>query len=108
MSVFAVFASGEGSNLQRFIDEAREGSYPARLALVVSDRPGCRAIERAREAGIDAFAFDPKSYAEKAAYERAVLRELEARGIRWLVLAGYMRLLGPTLINAYRGRIVDD
>jgi len=107
MSAFAVFASGEGSNLQRFIDEARAKTFPARLTLVVSDRPGCRAIDRAREAGIDACAFDPKSYAEKAAYEHAVLRELQARDVRWLVLAGYMRLLGPTLLEPYRGRIVN-
>jgi phosphoribosylglycinamide formyltransferase-1 len=103
----AVFASGEGSNLQRFIDEARSGSFPAVLALVVSDRPGCRAVERAGLAGIDVWAFDPVSFADKAAYERAILGELQCRAVRWLVLAGYMRLLGPTLIEPYRGRIVN-
>jgi phosphoribosylglycinamide formyltransferase 1 len=104
---FAVFASGEGSNLQRFIDEVRSGSFPATLALVVSDRPRCRAAERARVAGIDVCAFDPTSFADKAAYERAILDELQCRAVRWLVLAGYMRLLGPTLLEPYRGRIVN-
>lgn len=104
---FAVFASGEGSNLQRFIDEVRSGSFPATLALVVSDRPGCRAVERARLAGIDVYAFDPASFADKAAYERAILGELQCRAVHWLVLAGYMRLLGPTLLEPYGGRIVN-
>ena len=104
---FAVFASGSGSNLQRFIDEARAGSFPAALALVVSDRPECYAIARAQQARIPVFAFSPKSYPDKAAYEQAILRELQARQVRWLVLAGYMRLIGPTLLEPYRGRIVN-
>jgi phosphoribosylglycinamide formyltransferase 1 len=104
---FAIFASGEGSNLQRFIDEVRSGSFPATLALVVSDRPGCRAVERARLAGIDVFAFDPTSFADKAAYERAILGEVQCRAVRWVVLAGYMRLLGPTLLEQYREHIVN-
>jgi phosphoribosylglycinamide formyltransferase-1 len=104
---FVVFASGEGTNLQRFIEEARADDFPGRLALVVSDRPGCRAIERARQTGIDVFAFDPKTYADKAAFEREILCELRARDVRWIVLAGYMRLIGPTLLDPYRGRIVN-
>lgn len=107
MIAYAVFASGEGSNLQRFIDETRAGAFPGRLALVVSDRPGCRAIARARDAGIDACEYDPHAFGDKAAFERAILRDLHARDVRWLVLAGYMRLLGATLLEAYRGRIVN-
>ena len=104
---FAVFASGEGTNLQRFIEEARADDFPGTLALVVSDRPGCRATLRAQQAGIDVFAFDSKAFPDKAAFERAILRELRARDARWLVLAGYMRLIGPTLLEPYRGRIVN-
>ena len=107
MTAFAVFASGSGSNLQRFIEETRAGRFPARLALLVSDRPDCYAVTRAREAGVDVFAFDPHAYLEKAAYEREVLRELRARDVEWLVLAGYMRLIGPTLLEPYHWRIVN-
>jgi phosphoribosylglycinamide formyltransferase 1 len=107
MTAFAVFASGTGSNLQRFIEESRGGTLPARLALVVSDRPACFAVARAREAGIPAFTFEPGAYAEKAAYEREVLRELRARDVEWIVLAGYMRLIGPTLLERYRDRIFN-
>lgn len=104
----AVFASGSGTNLQRFIEETRAGGcIPARLALVVSDRPDCYALERARAAGIPVFAFDPKSYPDKAAYEREILDELQTRGVAWIALAGYMRIIGPTLLEPYRGRIVN-
>ena len=104
---FAVFASGEGSNLQRFIDLTRVGGYPGRLALVVSDHLECRGVARAREAGVAVCALNPRSFPDKAAYERDVLRVLEVHGVTWLVLAGYMRLLGPTLLAPYRGRIVN-
>ena len=107
MTSFAVFASGEGTNLQQFIDDAQAGMFPCPLALVVSDRPGCRAVLRAREAGIDVFAFNPKDFADKVAYERAILQELRERAVGWVVLAGYMRLIGPTLLEPYRGRIVN-
>lgn len=107
MTCFAVFASGSGSNLQRFIDEARAGSLPAELALVVSDRPLSLAVTRARRAGIPVFVFDPAAYPDKAAYEREVLAVLRARDITWLFLAGYMRLIGPTLLVPYRDHILN-
>jgi phosphoribosylglycinamide formyltransferase-1 len=107
MTTFAVFASGSGSNLQRFIEESRSGRFPAVLALVVSDLPASRAVERATIAGIPVFAFDPKAYPDKAAYERAILRDLRAHGIAWIVLAGYMRLIGPILLEPYRERIFN-
>jgi phosphoribosylglycinamide formyltransferase-1 len=107
LPAFAVFASGAGSNLQRFIEETRAGTFPATLALVVSDRPGCQALARARAAGVATFAFTPTDYAAKADYERAILAELRARAVAWIVLAGYMRLIGPTLLVPYRDRILN-
>jgi phosphoribosylglycinamide formyltransferase-1 len=107
MTAFAVFASGTGSNLQRFIEESRSGCFPATLALVVSDRRASRAVERAHLAGLPVFAFDPHIYVDKAAYEREILRELRASDIGWIVLAGYMRLIGPTLLEPYRARIFN-
>ncbi len=104
---FAVFASGTGSNLQRFVDESRRPEYPGVLALVVSDHPDCLAVERARLADVPVFAFAPRRYAAKAEYEREVLAALRVHAIEWLVLAGYMRLFGQTLLEPYRGRIVN-
>jgi phosphoribosylglycinamide formyltransferase-1 len=107
MTAFAVFASGFGSNLQRFIDETRTQGDQAWLALVVSDQPLCHAVIRARQAGIPIFSFDPRAYPDKDAFEREILGELRTRRVRWLVLAGYMRLIGPTLLEPYRGRIIN-
>jgi phosphoribosylglycinamide formyltransferase-1 len=107
MTAFAVFASGHGSNLKRFIEETRAPGDEARLALVVSDRPGCRAVALARQAGIPIFAFDPRAYPDKNAFEREILRELRGRQVQWIVLAGYMRLIGPTLLEPFRERIFN-
>jgi phosphoribosylglycinamide formyltransferase-1 len=107
MTAFAVFASGYGSNLERFIEETRAPGDEARLALVVSDRPACRAVALARQAGIPVYAFDPRAYPDKAAFEREILYELRAHDVQWIVLAGYMRLLGPTLLEPFRARILN-
>jgi phosphoribosylglycinamide formyltransferase-1 len=107
VTAFAVFASGHGSNLERFIEETQTPGERARLALVVSDRPACRAVALARQAGIPVYAFDPRMYSDKAACEREILRELGVHDVRWIVLAGYMRLIGPTLLEPYRDRILN-
>jgi phosphoribosylglycinamide formyltransferase-1 len=107
MTAFAVFASGYGANLERFIEETRAPGDEARLALVVSDRPACRAVALARQAGIAVFAFAPRAYPDKAAFEREILYELRAHDVQWIVLAGYMRLLGPTLLEPFRARILN-
>ncbi|HEY7092834.1 MAG TPA: phosphoribosylglycinamide formyltransferase [Ktedonobacterales bacterium] len=107
MTAFAVFASGYGSNLERFIEETRAPEDEARLALVVSDRPACRAVALARQAGIPVFAFDPHAYPDKDAFEREILSKLHAHDVKWIILAGYMRLVGLTLLDPYRNRILN-
>lgn len=104
----AIFASGQGSNLQAFIDKTTaQADYPAKIALVVSDKPDCFAVERARSAGIPVFAASPKQYADKAEFESAVLAALKQAEVEWIVLAGYMRIIGPTLLGAYPERIIN-
>lgn len=104
----AVFVSGSGSNLQALLDvERTDATWPGKLVLVVSDKPACYAIERAKQAEVRVFAASPKSFADKAAYERAILDALKSADVDWLVLAGYMRLIGPTLLSAYPDRIVN-
>lgn len=104
---FAVFASGSGSNFQALIDAARAGRIRGELKLLVSDRPGCRAIGRAEEAGIPVFAFRAGDYPGKAAYEQAIGDRLEADRIDLVVLAGYMRILSPGFVGRFAGRIVN-
>lgn len=104
----AVFASGSGSNLQQFLDApGRFPDWPAAVVLVVSDKPASMAVERALGAGVPCFAHSPKEFADKAAYERAIVAQLEASRVQWIVLAGYMRIVGDSLLDAYEGRIVN-
>ncbi|WP_430489386.1 phosphoribosylglycinamide formyltransferase [Rossellomorea marisflavi] len=107
MKKIAVFASGSGSNFQSIVDEIDSGTLEADVRLLVCDRPGARATERAEAAGIPVFSFRAKEYESKEAFEREIIRELESAGVEFIVLAGYMRLIGPTLLEAFGGRIVN-
>ena len=107
MKKIAVFASGFGSNFQAIIEAVKQQTLNADIALLVSDNPSSKAVERANAAGIDAFTFYAKDYAGKAAYEQAVLTELQKRQVEFIVLAGYMRIIGKTLLEAYPMRIIN-
>ncbi|WP_226683066.1 phosphoribosylglycinamide formyltransferase [Sutcliffiella horikoshii] len=103
----AIFASGNGSNFQAITDACRKNLLDATPALLVCDRPGAFVVERATAADIPYFAFAPKSYQNKEEFEGHILRELARYEVDFIVLAGYMRLIGPTLLNAFKGRIVN-
>ena len=107
MTNVAVFASGSGSNYETIQQAINEGTVQATVKLVVTDKPDAYVIERAKKFGVEVLALRPKDFADKAAYEAAILAQLRARNIEWLVLAGYMRLVGPTLLGAYPNRIVN-
>jgi phosphoribosylglycinamide formyltransferase 1 len=107
MKKIVVFASGNGSNFQAIIDAVQSGEICANIALLICDKPWAHAIERAKEAGIHTFVFNPKDYQFKEDYEKEILCELTKVGADLLVLAGYMRLIGPTLLAEYQGRIVN-
>lgn len=103
----AVFASGNGSNFEAIAAACADGRLAARVALLVCDKPGAAAIGRAARYGIETFVFDPHGYPSKAAFEREIVRRLDSAGVRLICLAGYMRLIGSTLLEAYAGRIVN-
>jgi phosphoribosylglycinamide formyltransferase 1 len=107
MKNIAIFASGSGTNFQAIVDAAKNGIVPARVALLVCDKPGAKVIERAERERIPTFVFSPKDYDSKAEFEQAILAELRKREIEFIALAGYMRLIGPTLLDAYEGKIVN-
>lgn len=104
---FAVFCSGQGTNLQAIIDAVKQKRLTARLALVVCDKPGAYAIERAKRAKIPAAVFDPKDFPSKKELESAIIRELSARKIGLIALAGYMRILSDGFVRKYRNRIIN-
>lgn len=77
------------------------------VALLVCDKPGAKVLERAELLGIDAFVFQPKEYADKAAFEKEIVARLQQSDISLIVLAGYMRLVGETLLSSYEGNIIN-
>lgn len=107
MTNIAVFASGSGSNFQAIQQSIECGELQANIALVVTDKPGAYVETRAAQFNIPVLALSPKSFATKAAYEQAIVDELRARDIEWIVLAGYMRLVSETLLTAYASKIVN-
>ncbi|MBX0359426.1 phosphoribosylglycinamide formyltransferase [Halobacillus sp. Nhm2S1] len=103
----AVFASGTGSNFDAIVNKVESGELEANIALLVCDRIGAPVIEKAQQHEIDTVVYRPKSFTDKAAYEQAVLDDCRQRGIEFIVLAGYMRLIGPTLLKPYERRIIN-
>lgn len=103
----SVFCSGNGSNLQVLIDAQRAGTLAAEIALVVSDKPGCRALERAASSGIPTFSFRPRDFPTRADYEREMGDRVDKAGCSLVVLAGFMRLFTPYFIERFAGRIIN-
>ena len=107
MKHLAVFASGTGTNFVAIAGACAEGRIPADVAIMVCDKPGAAVIERARELGVETFVFDPHAYASKADFEKEIVALLDARKVDLVCLAGYMRIVGETLLSAYEGKIVN-
>ncbi|MEH7416114.1 phosphoribosylglycinamide formyltransferase [Neobacillus drentensis] len=107
MKKIAVFASGNGSNFQAIIDVVKSGELETEITLLVCDKPGAYAVDRANAAKIPCFVFQAKDYPSKEESEQAILAELKRYNVEFIVLAGYMRLIGTTLLSAYQGRIVN-
>jgi phosphoribosylglycinamide formyltransferase-1 len=103
----AVLISGRGSNLQSIIDAIHAGQLDAAIAIVVSNRPGAAGLLRAREAGIEALHLDPRDYPDRTAYDGAIVELLKARGVGLVCLAGFMRLVGEPLLEAFPNAILN-
>ena len=100
----AVLASGGGTNLQALLDDPAVGPS---VVLALSDRPDAGALERARAHSVEAMHLDPATFPDRAAFDRGVLEVLREREIDIVALAGFMRILGPELVGAFRGRMLN-
>ncbi|PLR65858.1 MULTISPECIES: phosphoribosylglycinamide formyltransferase [Bacillaceae] len=107
MMKIAVFASGSGSNFQAILDEVKSGNLEAEIALLVCDKPGAKVIERAEKANIPVFEFSAKEFQSKEAFESIILQQLKQYDVSYVVLAGYMRLIGDTLLQAFPNNIIN-
>lgn len=103
----AIFCSGNGSNFQAILDAIRRKKLKARVALMVCDKPGAYALERARKADVPVVLVSPKLFSSREDYEKFLVRILKNQKVDVIVLAGFMRIFTPYFINAYRGRILN-
>lgn len=104
----AILISGRGSNMRALIEACERPDYPARIALVLSNRPDAAGLEVARAAGIQTIAIDHKSFGkDREAHERKVDAAIRASGAEIVCLAGYMRVLTPFLVNVWEGRMLN-
>jgi phosphoribosylglycinamide formyltransferase-1 len=103
----AVLISGRGSNLQSIIDAIGNGTLDAAIAVVVSNRADAPGLLRARQAGIEALHLSAASFARRDDYDRALARELQERNVDLVCLAGFMRLVGAPMLDAFPRRILN-
>ena len=108
MLKIAVLVSGGGTNLQALLDSESRGENPnGKITLVVASKPGVYALERAEKAGVEHCVVRRKDYADPADFDAALLRVLKEHDIGLVVLAGFLSVLGPSVIEAYPRRILN-
>jgi len=104
----AVLVSGRGSNLQAIIDNIEKGLLPAEIAVVISDQPDAYSLERARKHNIPAVPLSAKGYkGNREEYDALLVKELQKHNVDLVCLAGFMRIITPTLIKAFPNRILN-
>ena len=107
MKRIAVVASGRGSNFQAVIDAIRNGKVPAECVALITDNPKAYALERAKKAGIPVRIVDYATFPSREVYERALLAAMQDVNADLFVLAGYMRILGASIVKAFPGKIIN-
>ena len=108
MRNIAVMVSGGGTNLQALIDAEKAGKIPhGKITLVVASNDSAYALERAKNNGIETVVVKRKAYENQDAFDDAIVETLHAHHIDMVVLAGYLSILGETVIQAYRDRIIN-
>jgi len=102
-----VLISGSGSNLQAIIDKCEEGDLPAEIAVVISNKEGAYGLKRAENHNIPGVFLPRKEFADESSYNNAILNHLKEHGVDLVVMAGYMRLLGKEVLDAYPNRVLN-
>ena len=107
MKRIAIFASGSGSNFEAIATACINGQINAKVSLLVCDKPEAKVLARAERLAVPTFVCSPQDYPNRAAHEEQILAALDNAGAKFIVLAGYMRIIGKTLLSAYGGRIIN-
>jgi phosphoribosylglycinamide formyltransferase-1 len=106
-ATLGVLISGRGSNLKAIIDAIADGRLDASIALVISNRADAPGLDHARRAGIETLVLSHKAFATREDFDRAMVTELNARGVELVCLAGFMRMLSPVFVEAFPQRILN-
>jgi phosphoribosylglycinamide formyltransferase 1 len=102
-----VLISGEGTNLQAIIDAVARGELKANIRVVISNKAAARGLERARNHGIPAEVIDHRRFASRDDFDRALVASLQRHEVELVICAGFMRLLTPVMVSAFRDRIMN-
>ena len=103
----AVLISGRGSNLEALIKASSPPDYPAKITLVISNRSDAAGLKLAREASIETAVIDHTEFPSRAAFDEALSAKLQAQPVDYILLAGFMRILGPEFIGQWQGRVLN-
>jgi phosphoribosylglycinamide formyltransferase-1 len=107
MFSFAVFISGNGSNLQAIINATNNGQIEGKICCVLSNKEEAFGLVRAREANIPTIVIEHQNFETREKFETAILKSLKSYQIDLIVLAGFMRILSPVLIKPYLGKLMN-
>lgn len=105
--ILGILCSGRGSNMQSIMAAIESGQIKAEIGIVLTDKPEARALQVASEAGIKSVCVNRKACSTQQEFEEKLVAELEAANVTLVVLAGFMRILSPYFVEAYRHRILN-
>lgn len=103
----AVFASGSGTNFEAIVKSCLKGEISCQVEILICDKKDAYVLTRAKNLKIRTFVFDPHSYKKRSDYEKEIVKILRDLKIDLICLAGYMRIVGNTLLDAYKDRIIN-
>jgi formyltetrahydrofolate-dependent phosphoribosylglycinamide formyltransferase len=107
MKKIAFLVSGSGTNMENLLQRILMEEIPAEPVIVISNKPGVKALEKAAALGVKTVVIDHKAYSDRAAFDRAVDECLEQHKVDIVVLAGFMRVLTPDFVKKYYGRLIN-
>jgi phosphoribosylglycinamide formyltransferase-1 len=102
-----VLVSGGGTNLQAILDAVARGTLDAEVCIVISNQAAAYALERAKSAGVPTSVISHREFPDRAAFDTKVVARLEEAGVTHVVLAGFMRLVTPVLLDAFPWRVIN-
>lgn len=102
-----ILISGRGSNMVALVEAARDGRLSADIRIVVSNRPDAPGLQKAQELGVPTLALDHRAFPSRESFDQALADELEARGVVFVALAGFMRVLTPVFLRRFPNRVLN-